>query len=110
MLDPNGNSASSYINSLDFDSLPPEQQGQIRAALTIAIKGHLIMTAPCPKCGLAKRLFEKHNPDGSIRHECKSCGYLMVWHPRIEFTPEVKRRWRAIADHDMKWIPRAQAT
>lgn len=82
MFDPTGNSQSNSISNLDFDNLTEEQQGQVRAALTVAIKGKLIMTAPCPKCGLAKRLHEKIYLDGTIRHECKSCGYFMIWHDR----------------------------
>ena len=72
---------SSYINSLTSANLTEEQQGQIVAALTVALKGKLLMHTPCPKCTRAKVLFEKIFPDGSKRHECRSCGYLMVWHP-----------------------------
>lgn len=77
MLDPIGDSPSNSTSALDGGN-----PGQVAAALTVAIKGKLVMTAPCPKCGLAKRLHEKIYLDGTIRHECKSCGYFMVWHPR----------------------------
>ncbi len=98
MPDQTGNSQSNSINNLDFDSLSPEQQGQIRAALTVTIKGKLILTAPCPKCGLAKRLHEKIYSDGSIRHECKSCGYFMIWRERAPLAPTGRRSdW--LAEH-----------
>ena len=86
MSDPTGNSLSNSISSLTSD-----EQGQVIAALTVAVKGKVCMHAPCPKCGLAKRLFEKIFADGSIRHECKSCGYFMVWHAREPITPAIRR-------------------
>jgi rubredoxin len=79
---------------VNIEDMTPEQLGQIEAALTFAIKGKLVMTAPCPKCGMAKRLHEKFIAEGAVRHECRSCGYLMVWKAREPDTPERRAAWR----------------
>lgn len=93
MLDQTGDSPSNSTSVLDGGDA-----GQVAAALTVAIKGKLVMTAPCPKCGLAKRLHEKIFTDGSIRHECKSCGYFMVWRERAPLLPTGRRSdW--LAEH-----------
>ena len=75
MLDQTGNSV--FNNTSNLGSAEP---GQLLAALTLALKGKLLMHCPCPKCDRAKVLFEKILSDGARRHECRSCGYLMVWH------------------------------
>jgi rubredoxin len=76
------------FSQLDNVNLTEEQRGQIVAALTVALKGKLFMHTPCPRCDRAKCLFEKIDAEGSIRHECRSCGYLMVWSPRDPMTKD----------------------
>lgn len=85
-----GSAVSNFINS----SGSAEHVGQLIAAITVAIKGKLCMTAPCPRCDRAKALFEKVMTDGSIRHECRSCGYLQFWRPRATLDAETRRKWR----------------
>lgn len=67
---------------LNIEGLNDHELNMIAAALTVAAKGKLCMHAPCPRCGVAKRLHEKILAGGAIRHECVSCGYLAVWKPR----------------------------
>ena len=44
----------------------------------------------CPNCTM-RRLKETVDEDGCIHHECLSCGYLMVWTPRMS-KEEMKRK------------------
>ena len=93
VIHPNAQGDKLEVN-MDIDGMTPEQLVQIEAALTFAIKGRLILTAPCPRCGIAKRLHEKILGEGAVRHECRACGYLMVWQARTPDTPERRAAWR----------------
>lgn len=105
MPDQTGNSVVSSINSLDSVNLTDEQRGQVIAALTVAIKGKLLMQAPCPHCGRAKCLFEKIDKEGSIRHECRSCGYLMIWTEREPMTASRIQENKSYATTAFKTFP-----
>lgn len=89
MPDQTGSAAFNFTNF----SGSGEHVGQLIAAITVAIKGKLCMFAPCPRCEGTKRLFEKVLPDNSIRHECKSCGYIQYWKPRVTIDAQIRRLW-----------------
>ena len=79
---------------LNLEGMTPEQLLQVEAALSFAVKGKLVMTAPCPRCGIARHLHEKFLAEGRVRHECRTCGYLMVWKAREPDTAERRYKWR----------------